>query len=149
MMSMLTFICQLGMKSALWRTRSKIFCSWGLMKELSGENGRTFRNKDLSTLTITAPEHILQLCHFHTAYLEYWASVLFWGQLLGLYKVCRLFVLRWPLTGEESLTEHPCLQNTQYTQRNVISSDTNKDRFNVEDSWSYFGGDKGGEVRTA
>lgn len=24
-----TFICQLGMKSALWRTRSKTLCSWG------------------------------------------------------------------------------------------------------------------------
>lgn len=33
----LTFICQAGMKSALCRTRSKIFCSWGLMKALSGE----------------------------------------------------------------------------------------------------------------
>lgn len=34
---MLTFICQEGMKSALCRTLSKIFCSWGLMKELSEE----------------------------------------------------------------------------------------------------------------
>lgn len=34
-MTTLTFICQVGMKSALCRTLSKIFCSWGLMKELS------------------------------------------------------------------------------------------------------------------
>lgn len=34
---MLTFICQVGMKSALCRTLSKILCSWGLMKELSDE----------------------------------------------------------------------------------------------------------------
>lgn len=33
----LTSICQRGMKSALWRTLSKIRCSWGLMKLLSWE----------------------------------------------------------------------------------------------------------------
>lgn len=32
---LLTFICQTGMKSALCRTLSKIFCNWGLMKLLS------------------------------------------------------------------------------------------------------------------
>lgn len=37
---MLTVICQAGMKSALCRTLSKIFCSWGLMKELSEEKKR-------------------------------------------------------------------------------------------------------------
>ena len=36
---MLTFICHVGMKSALCRTLSKIFCSWGLMKVLS-ERGK-------------------------------------------------------------------------------------------------------------
>lgn len=33
----LTVICHVGMKSALCRTLSKIFCSWGLIKELSEE----------------------------------------------------------------------------------------------------------------
>lgn len=32
-----TVICLMGMKSALWRTRSKIFARWGLMKASSGE----------------------------------------------------------------------------------------------------------------
>lgn len=32
-----TIICLMGMKSALWRTRSKIFARWGLMKASSRE----------------------------------------------------------------------------------------------------------------
>ena len=46
----LTFICQGGMKSALCRTLSKIFCSWGLMKELSGREHR--KQGDPSSLKV-------------------------------------------------------------------------------------------------
>lgn len=38
---LLTIICFIGMKSALWRTRSKIFWRWGLMKASSaGRKGQ-------------------------------------------------------------------------------------------------------------
>lgn len=133
MRSTLTLLCQLGMKSALWRTRSKIFCSWGLMKELSRKQKvRTCQSKDLGVpLTVTAPGHMLRLCCFFSTDLEYWASVLFWVRLLGLCTECWLFSPRWPRTGEESLTEHPCLEKKS-RHRNEISSDPKKGRFNVK-----------------
>lgn len=43
----LTFICQDGMKSALCRTLSKIFCSCGLMNVLSRTIGKKKKTDDI------------------------------------------------------------------------------------------------------
>lgn len=115
-MTTLTFICQVGMKSALCRTLSKIFCSWGLMKELSEKRKRSCDCEDIRTLFCC-------LCCCDSVYLECWASVLSWGQPHEPCRACWLFSQHWPLTEEENLTGHSCLQNRQH---NMISSDTKR-----------------------
>lgn len=73
MMTTLTFICQVGMKSALCRTLSKIFCSWGLMKVLSEEKNKIlslWRNLNtilLFVLSLLCVPWMLSICPIFSA----------------------------------------------------------------------------------
>lgn len=131
-MTVLTFICQEGMKSALCRTLSKIFCSWGLMNELSRTNykkGKVYRKPCQEILPLRG--HLDTILHWccYGVYPECWASVLSWVQHHALCRECWLFSQHWPLTGEASPSGLSCLQNriTVLLWQVILGTTHNKD----------------------
>lgn len=127
--STLTFICQLGMKSALWRTRSKIFCSWGLMKELSRKKEKEIKIWEFlplwthfaAVLVLQRVPWILSICPILSAAPR------------TLHRVLTILsALASDRTGESNRA-FPSGKHTDGTEMRLAA--TQKGRFNVEAHW--------------